>query len=222
LKTHPNVPPGSYAALTVTDSGTGIDAKTIPSIFEPFFTTKERGRGTGLGLATVHGIVRQNGGWIVVDSVVGRGTSFTIYLPRTNAPAEPVSARSAISTAHTRGQGTILIVEDQEQIRDLIVYVLKDLGYLPLAAPNGEACLKLAQELERIDLVITDVVLPKMSGPELVERLLERQPSLKVLYISGYPKDLVMAGPLKTTGLVYLQKPFSPSELAAKVEGILA
>lgn len=221
LEGHPEVPPGPYAVLTVTDSGTGIDAQTMQSIFEPFFTTKQRGRGTGLGLAAVHGIVRQNGGWIDVESVVGKGSSFHVYLPRVNVHPE-ARLHPVRESAASNGQGTILVVEDQEQIRDLVVHVLTDLGYHPFAAADGVAALKLAHEVGKFDLVITDVVLPNMSGPEMVGRLSAGQPDLKVLYMSGYPKDLVVTGGLLQPGLVYLQKPFSPGDLAAKVEAVLS
>ena len=218
---HPEMPPGPYVLLAVSDTGTGMDASTLQSVFEPFFTTKERGRGTGLGLATVHGIVRQSDGWIQVYSQPGKGTTFQIYLPRTGAQPDepPAEAVPAQKIPPMEGTGTILVVEDQEVVRGLTVRVLAELGYRLLDAPNAEAALRIARESGPIDLLITDVVMPGLTGPQLAERMLGMEPRLKVLYTSGHAQN-VLRGVLKP-GIQYLSKPFSPDGLAAKVREML-
>jgi PAS domain S-box-containing protein len=214
--------PGAYVTLAVTDTGTGMDERTRLRIFEPFFTTKEMGKGTGLGLATVYGIVKQSGGAIAVRSQPGEGLTFTMYLPRLHAAAEPVAAAPAVEHARF-GQGTILLVEDQEAVRGLIARVLARSGYRVLEAGNGPQALAMPDgELGAVDLLITDVVMPGMSGKELAARLSARRGGLRVLFISGYaPKGDVqsdMLGP----GESFLQKPFSPSQITVRVEEILS
>jgi PAS domain S-box-containing protein len=218
---HPEMPPGQYVLLAITDTGIGIDANILQSIFEPFFTTKERGRGTGLGLATVHGIVRQSDGWIQVHSKPGKGTTFQIYLPRTGGQPDVPEAEAAQppKIRPVEGAETILVVEDQDVVRGLTVRLLAELGYRLLDAPNAEAALRVAGESGPIDLLITDVVMPGMTGPQLSERLLGLEPKMKVLYTSGHAQN-VLRGVLKP-GFEYLAKPFSPDGLTAKVRDML-
>jgi len=219
---HPEVPAGSYVLLAVTDSGTGIDAETQRRIFEPFFTTKGKGHGTGLGLATVHGIVRQAGGWIWVYSELGKGTTFKIYLPQITGQAE----RVVLSTAPTgtfQGRETLLIVEDQEAVRRFAALVLRSCGYRVLEAGDGAEALSTADACtERIDLLVTDVEMPGLSGREVAERMLLRRPEMKVLYTSGYTEDVIVSRGALKPGVRYLPKPFTPHALSAKVREILA
>jgi len=218
---HPEVKPGAYVLLAVTDTGTGMDAVTLRSIFEPFFTTKGKRRGTGLGLATVHGIVRQNGGWIWVYSEPDQGTTFKIYFPRQDAPPETaVSEKAAPQSRQAAGQ-TILVVEDQAAVRFLMRDVLREKGYRLLEAINGEEALRVASGAGGIDLLLIDMVLPDMNGPQVAERIESLKSGIKVLYTSGYTESaLVHRGALKP-GFQYLAKPFSPESLALKVRDIL-
>jgi CheY-like chemotaxis protein len=197
-----------------------MDPKTRARIFEPFFTTKERGKGTGLGLATVYGIIRQSGGTISVDTEVGRGTSFGIYLPRTDAPAQPI--RRSRPSGVAMGRETVLVVEDEPPVRRLAERILRTAGYRVLAAPNGEAALALARGLEHgIDLLLTDVVMPQMSGRELQERLVERFPRMRVLYMSGYAADTVVQHGVRESAVHFVAKPFSATDLTHKVREAL-
>jgi PAS domain S-box-containing protein len=207
--------------LAVSDTGVGIDEEALNHIFEPFFTTKEKGRGTGLGLATVYGVVRQSDGCIEVSSERGQGTSFHIYLPRTEeklaalAPAD----RDRIPRG---GSETILVVEDQEEVRKMILASLETCGYRVLEAANGKAALELASRYEgAIDLLITDVIMPGITGKETADRLAPLRPKMKVLYISGYSGQVIAHRGVLDDSVAYLPKPFSPSELAAKVREML-
>ena len=200
--------------------GSGMDAETIAHIFEPFFTTKEVGKGTGLGLATVYGIVQQSSGFIAVTSTPGAGTTFRIHLPETNAsPAQPQSVTPAATTPH--GGGTILVVEDSAQLRELFRDVLELHGYNVLDAPNGRAALEVAAGFAgTIDLLLTDVIMPEMNGRELADHLTASRPGIKVMFASGYSADdLVRHG--VEAGMAYMQKPFSPEALAQKVRDVL-
>ena len=219
---HRTAAPGRYVRLTVTDNGEGMDEKVKLHIFEPFFTTKEVGKGTGLGLSTVYGIVQQSGGWIDVQSEVGVGTSFRMYFPRTTASAAPGHAEAGRATG--KGVETILVVEDQAAVRGFTVTALRQLGYQVLEAPNGDEAIGLAQRhAGRIDLLVTDVVMPGMNGRELSERLRAVIPGLKVLLVSGYAADvLVDRGATPDPGLAFLRKPFRPGELAQKVREVLS
>ncbi len=215
-RAHPDLRPGPYVALIVSDSGTGMDAATQGQIFEPFFTTKAEGKGTGLGLATVFGIVAQSGGHIAVTSAPGQGTTFTIHLPRvhdaTTAPAPRVAP------AATRGRATILLVEDQDQVRLLAATILRRQGYVVLDAANaGEALLVCEQHPAPIDLLVTDVVLPRLSGRQLAERLASLRPAMKVLYMSGSTDDTRLGDP----AVPFLQKPLTPASLTTKVAAVL-
>jgi hypothetical protein len=211
---------GVCERLLVTDNGVGMDSATRDRIFEPFFTTKPVGHGTGLGLSTVHGIVKQSGGELHVATAPGKGTSFTIYFPQvsTSAPVEP--ARTSSRSAN--GSETILVVEDQPALRELVRRVLEQKGYRVLEAPNGEQAVRVAEGSARpIQLVITDVVMPGMNARAMAERIRGVWPTVRVLYMSGYHDDDVMLQSLATAKVDFLQKPFLPYDLAEKVRAVL-
>ncbi|HEY6808292.1 MAG TPA: ATP-binding protein, partial [Gemmatimonadales bacterium] len=217
------IPAGRYVMLAVTDTGTGMDANTKARIFEPFFTTKPVGKGTGLGLATVYGIVKQSGGSITVDSAPGRGTTFRVYLPRavTAAPA-PDAPRPAPPAAGGAGAGTVLIAEDEASVRLLACRTLEAHGYRVLSGADGAEALRLAETHgDGIDVLVSDVVMPGMSGPELARRLQRTHPGLRILYMSGYTDDAVVREAAATGG-AFLQKPFDPDSLERKVYELLA
>jgi len=216
----PGAHAGEYATLAVTDTGTGMDADTIAHIFEPFFTTKDVGKGTGLGLATVYGIVQQSSGFISVSSTPEVGTTFRVHLPETTAAIpEPQPVAATASTPH--GGGTILVVEDSGQLRELFRDVLELHGYKVLDAPNGRAAVDVAAAYPgTIDLLLTDVIMPEMNGRQLADRLVATRPGIKVMFASGYSADdLVRHG--VEAGMAYMQKPFSPESLAQKVKDVL-
>jgi CheY-like chemotaxis protein len=216
------IAPGPYVALSVTDTGIGMDERTRSLVFEPFFTTKDVGKGTGLGLAMVYGFVQQSGGAITVRSKPGEGSVFTIYLPRLSAEATRISATPA--GQHPRsGQGTILLVEDQESVRHLIAHILLSAGYRVIEAESGPRALALTDlQISSIDLLITDVVMPGMSGRELATRLAVCRDDLRVLFISGYAPSPVMQQGIVDSSMVFLEKPFSPAQITAKVSELLA
>jgi CheY-like chemotaxis protein len=217
------MPPGDYACLAVTDTGVGMDEATQAHLFEPFFTTKEVGKGTGLGLATVYGIVKQSGGFIWVYSESGRGTTVKVYLPRMPGAAEaPFPGPAPVVTAVRGGTETVLLVEDATPVRTLARRGLEGHGYRVLDASDGPAALELsARHQGRIDLLVTDVVMPGMSGRELAERLAPQRPTMKVLYTSGYTDDAMVRQGVLTAGVAFLQKPFVPDSLARKVREVL-
>ena len=218
---HLSAQPGSYVMLAVSDTGIGMDAATQARIFEPFFTTKEKGKGTGLGLATVYGIVKQSDGWIWVYSEPGHGTTFKIYLPRITEAAAP-AAPSPVPPVSVRGSETVLLVEDDEMIRNLVQKVLKANGYTVLVAASGHDALRLAgQHQGRIHLVMTDVVMPGINGREVAERLAAARAGIKVLYLSGYTDDAIVHHGVLEPGIAFLQKPFTPAVLARKVREVL-
>jgi two-component system cell cycle sensor histidine kinase/response regulator CckA len=218
---HPPLLPGGYVRLTVTDTGSGIDKTLQERIFEPFFTTKERGKGTGLGLSMVYGIVTQSGGQVVVDSQVGRGSSFTIYLPRQLA-AQPATPERRPVTRPARGSETILVVEDEEALLKVAVRALTGAGYTVIPASSGdEALLACSQHEGPLDLIATDVVMPKMSGATLVAELYKIRPELKVLYMSGYTDDAILHHGVSDAGPPLLSKPFTAARLTQKVREVL-
>ncbi|MBI2502107.1 MAG: PAS domain S-box protein [Candidatus Latescibacteria bacterium] len=217
---HAIVKPGPYVLLAVSDTGTGMDEETQKHIFEPFFTTKELGKGTGLGLATVYGLVKQSGGYIWVYSEPGKGTSFKIYLPRVEEGVVQAVREEPLQVG--RGAETVLLVEDERALRELAVFILREAGYTVLEAGRGDEALQLsAAHQGPIHLVVTDMVMPGMSGRVLVERLVTSNPELKVLYMSGYSEEVVERQGALGAGAVFLHKPFISSALLLKVREAL-
>jgi signal transduction histidine kinase/ActR/RegA family two-component response regulator len=216
--THLGARPGHYVMLSVSDTGCGMDAETKRKVFEPFFTTKEPGQGTGLGLSTVYGIVKQAGGNIWVYSEVGKGTTFTIYLPRVMKMEEmALSQREA-----ARGTETILVVEDEQMVREIILEILATHGYGVIEARTGAEAFQASERHEgEIDLLITDVVLPGMSGREVAEKFLQASQQTRVLYISGYTESTIVHHGVLTSGTPFLQKPFTADALLRKVRKVL-
>jgi len=211
VASHPDAVPGNYVVMTITDSGIGMDEKTLQRAFEPFFTTKETGRGTGLGLSTVYGIVRQNGGWIDIRSELGRGTSLSIYLPRLDAC--PVAERTVSDKPQTAQAGeTVLVVEDDGDVRRLTKALLDASGYHVLLAANSSEAFTFEKEYSaEIHLLLTDVILPGMNGKTLADQLRALRPNLKVLFTSGYPADVISRRGVLEPGVAYLPKPFTLS-----------
>ncbi len=216
-----SLPAGSYAVLTVSDTGEGMTGETLSHLFEPFFTTKESGKGTGLGLATVYGIVAQSGGAIDVASAQGRGTAFRVYLPRVDADVD-LPAPEARGTESWRGTETILLVEDEDGVRTLVLEILRRKGYAVLTARNGgEALLVCERQPGTIELMLTDVVMPGMGGKDLARRLAPLRPGMKTLYMSGYTDAAVSRSGVLEPGTRFLQKPFTADDLARKVREAL-
>jgi two-component system, cell cycle sensor histidine kinase and response regulator CckA len=214
--------PGSYIMLAVSDTGSGMDKETQAHIFEPFFTTKEIGKGTGLGLSMVYGIIKQNNGFVWVYSELGQGTTFKIYLPRVKKDVEEEDEKNQISMRELGGSETILIVEDDARLRKIVRKVLNQNGYKLLEAENGEDAVEISKKHDgAIDLLLTDVVMPKMSGKETAERLQPLYPQMKIIYMSGYTDNTIANHGVLAPGLNFIQKPFTPDELAGKVREIL-
>jgi two-component system, cell cycle sensor histidine kinase and response regulator CckA len=215
------IQPGRYAVISVSDTGHGMDKETQSRIFEPFFTTKEKGKGTGLGLSTVYGIVKQSNGYVFAESEPGAGTTFYVYLPRAEESAEELSpAKSPQSEAD--GCETVLLVEDEESVRELVRLTLTARGYKVLEAENGECGLRIAEDFkEHIDILITDVVMPGIGGRELAKKLQALRPGISVLYLSGYTEDTVVTQGALGPDTAFLQKPFTLQNLAKKVRDVL-
>ena len=220
-RTHALVQPGPYVMLAVSDTGCGMDADTQARIFEPFFTTKGLGSGTGLGLATVDGIVKQSGGNVCVYSELGKGTTFKIYFPRVEQTAElPDPGAAAVELL--RGSETVLLVEDDEMVRALAQAILERYGYHVLAARNVNDALHFAQEgSEQIRLLLTDTIMPGMNGPDLARRVQSIRPEIKVLFMSGYTDKVISCTAALDSGTAFLQKPFTPQTLTRKVHEVL-
>lgn len=213
--------PGHYVMLAISDTGVGMDEKTVSQVFEPFFTTKGPGKGTGLGLSTVYGIVKQSGGYIWVYSEPDKGSTFKVYFPRTE-DREGAPHKAVSPVEDLRGQETVLVVEDEESIRNLACAVLRGYGYPVLPACDGEDALRVAGEHEgEISLLLTDVVMPKMGGRDLYDRIRQQHPEIKVLYMSGYTDNAIVHHRVLDPGTAFLQKPFSPISLARKVKEVL-
>jgi PAS domain S-box-containing protein len=213
--------PGRFVRLTVSDTGTGMDAETREHIFEPFFTTKPAGEGTGLGLATVHGIVEQSGGHVAVDSEPGHGACFVIHLPAVGA-AELGATAPVASPVGAGGAETVLLVEDESALRALMLRILADRGYRVLAAASGDEALSVEAGHEGpIDLLLTDVVMPGMSGSALAAELAARRPGLRILYMSGYTDDAVLRHGISHAETEFIQKPFTPEGLARRVREVI-
>jgi PAS domain S-box-containing protein len=219
---HLAVKPGSYVQLAVTDTGCGMDEQTRARIFDPFFTTKEKGKGTGLGLSTVYGIVKQSGGDIWVYSELGQGTTFKIYLPRELSVAKATVVTPPAVPMLSKGTETILVVEDEEALRKIAQRILGLAGYKVLTAANGhDALLVSAEHAGEVQLLLTDVVMPRMSGRVLAEELVKTQPNLKVLYMSGYTDDAIVHHGVLEAGIHFLPKPFTSADLMRKVREVL-
>ncbi len=216
----PDVLPGDFVQLAVTDSGTGMTEATRARLFEPFFTTKELGKGTGLGLATVFGIVQQSGGFLTVSSELKGGSTFKVYLPRTDRVA--TTHVSTTPGAALDGSETILLVEDEQQVREVASAILRKHGYNILETSDGGHALLVASDRSaRIDLLLTDVIMPRMGGRKLAENLGQERPDMKILFVSGYTDDAILHHGVLEAGVAFLQKPFTPLALLRKVRDVL-
>jgi CheY-like chemotaxis protein len=212
--------PGEYVCLTVADNGKGIDPAILPHIFEPFFTTKEAGKGTGLGLATVHGIAQQSSGCVRVESQLAKGATFRVYFPA--AVAKPASSRPTLASQLPKGSETILLVEDEKPLAAMVYEFLKGLGYNVLLAHDGQQAADMAAGLSQpVDLLVTDIVMPNMTGAELARGMRLQQPHLRVVLVSGYEENGPAARNLIPEGMTYVRKPFTLSVLARKVREAL-
>jgi CheY-like chemotaxis protein len=221
VRDHHIVTKGPYVMLAISDSGVGMDEETKSHLFEPFFTTKEKGKGTGLGLSTVYGIVKQSNGYIWVYSEPGNGTTFKIYFPRVTHPGARFAAEKKIHSEF-RGSETVLVVEDELAVRDLACRILRGRDYTIFSAANGRDAVEFAQKYEgRIHMVLTDVVMPGMSGRDLVDQLKSTRPEIKALYFSGYTDNAILHRGILDPGAAFLQKPFSVESLLHKVREVL-
>ena len=222
---HARIPPGKYVVLTVSDTGIGMHSDVQARIFEPFFTTKKPGQGTGLGLSIVYGVVKQSGGWITARSEVASGATFDVYFPQMpveDFEAEPTSKTQASPSASARGTETVLVVEDQDGIREIIREFLQRNGYFILHAADGNEALQVADDYKHpIHLLLTDVVMPNVGGRELAHRLTKSRPQVKVLFMSGYPDHATWTSELVDTSAAVLLKPFPLDTLARKIRTLL-
>jgi len=220
-RTHMGVQPGEFVMIAVSDTGQGMDSETRRHIFEPFFTTKEKGKGTGLGLATVYGMVKQTGGDIWVYSEPGRGTTFKLYFPKVTEPETTVAETAAEQPKGDLSE-TILVVEDEQAVRELTVKMLRKLGYSTLTADCADEAIAISEGHEgSIALLLTDVVMPNMSGRQLAVELLRARPDMKVLFLSGYTEDAIVHHGVLDPGVNFLPKPFSREVLARKLREVL-
>jgi two-component system cell cycle sensor histidine kinase/response regulator CckA len=218
---HRGLLPGDYVLLEVGDTGSGMDAHVVAHLFEPFFTTKKRGQGTGLGLATVYGIIKQSGGYIAVDTAVGKGTRFSIYLPPSRLP-QPAQAEPRTRPRPAGGNETILLVEDQPEVRAIARTILSRQGYTVLEADGGVAALEIVKAHDaRIDLLLTDVIMPVIGGQELARQVLQTRSGVRVLFASGYTDDVLVQQGVLQPGAEWIQKPFSRESLLQKVRAVL-
>lgn len=218
--THASVKPGPYVALTISDTGRGMTAEVQARLFEPFFTTKEIGKGTGLGLATVHGMVMRSGGSVAVSSEVGKGASFKVYFPKADA-AQAVAGAPRQESLPLLGTETVLLVEDSDELRELMSRLLEGQGYTVLAAANADEARRLFDEHASVDVILTDVVMPGTSGPDLIRQLVERQPGLKAIYMSGYTDDAIVQHGVLKPGIAFLHKPFTSETLGRKIREVI-
>jgi two-component system, cell cycle sensor histidine kinase and response regulator CckA len=218
---HLGLQPGPYVVLAVTDTGCGMDQETQSHLFEPFFTTKEQGKGTGLGLSTTYGIVKQSGGYIWVESEVGRGSTFRIYLPRIEEASDAASLVAEVRSA-PHGSETILLVEDEEAVRHLLRDILRRYGYTVLEAENGPVAIELCKAFDGpIHLVVTDMVMPQLSGWEVADAVSALRPKARIIYMSGYIEHVVVEQRVLESGVAFLGKPFTPETLGRKVREVL-
>jgi CheY-like chemotaxis protein len=217
---HIGVAPGPHVMLAIADTGMGMDEDTQARAYEPFFTTKGTGKGTGLGLSTVFGIVKQSGGTIWLDSAPGRGTTFRLYFPATSEGTQP--SRPASVVPASRGNETILLVEDDATVRAVVRAILSSRGYDVIDSGDPSQALALCRDIARpIHLLLTDVVMPRMSGHELASRIAEMRPAIRVLYMSGYTEDTIVHHGVVDEGIAFLQKPITPTALTHKVREVL-
>ncbi len=219
-RTHGEVKPGGYVGLTITDTGTGMTPEVQARLFEPFFTTKEPGKGTGLGMATVYGIVMRSGGSVGVYSEVGKGTAFKVYFPRADMPATAVDGPAPLAPAYA-GTHTVLVVEDEESLRELSKRLLERHGHKVLMAVDAAEALRLFEEHPSIDVLLTDVVMPGASGPDLTRQLIEQRPALRVIYMSGYTEEAIVQHEVIRPGVAFLNKPFTFEALGEKIREVL-
>jgi CheY-like chemotaxis protein len=220
IREHPDATAGAYVRLTVSDDGVGMDAATVARIFEPFYTTKAQGRGTGLGLSTVYGIVKQSGGYISVSSEPGIGSVFSVYLPRVDEPVDRISIPAAPQLLD--GTETILVAEDEAGVRRLVQRVLEHHGYRVLAVATPHDAIEMARGYhEPIHLLVSDVVLPHMSGRALAGHVIDIRPEIRVLYTSGYTDNTITQLGVLDPGTPFIQKPFTPDALVRKVREVL-
>ncbi len=217
---HAEVKPGAYVGLTITDTGTGMTPEVQARLFEPFFTTKGPGKGTGLGMATVYGIVMRSGGSVGVYSEVGKGTAFKVYFPQADLPATAVDGPAPLAPAHD-GTQTVLVVEDEESLRELSKRLLQRHGYNVLIAVDAAEALRLFEDNPSIDVLLTDVVMPGASGPELTRQLIEQRPALRVIYMSGYTEEAIVQHEVIRSGVAFLNKPFTFEALGEKIREVL-
>jgi PAS domain S-box-containing protein len=221
---YPGIEPGNYVMLSVSDTGCGMDEDTMELIFEPFFTTKERGKGTGLGLSTVYGIVKQSGGLIRCDSQKGKGTTFEVYIPAAEEYAEAEKGNmEGTKPKVMKGAESLMVVEDEEDLREVVTHILRDLGYNVYEAENGVHAFQMCSRMknEKIDLLVTDIVMPEMNGKELAEKMTKLFPGIKVIFITGYDDNKIVDRDELKEGQFFLTKPFTPRLLGKKIRDIL-